>query len=217
MNFSVRRATTDDLAQLVALWQAAQLPSRELEKRFTEFQIAEDADGNLAGAIGLQIAGQEGKIHNETFADFGLTDTLRPLLWQRLQMVAQNHGLFRVWTEESAPFWKKDAGFSVASNELLKELPAGLGASQTGWLMLQLREIAASPISLAKEFEKFREMSKAETEKAFRHARALKILATIIAVLLFLFVLIGGIMLLKNKPLIQFTADPEKTTVVPPQ
>src|SRR5271154_1485404 len=110
--YRTRRATVDDLAQLAVLWRAAQMPVAELEKQFTDFQVAEDDQGKVAAAIGLHIDGSSGRGHSETFADFGLTDTLRPALWARLQVVAQNHGLFRLWTEEDAPWWKKDAGFS---------------------------------------------------------------------------------------------------------
>ena len=207
----MRRATTDDLAQLLELWRAADFPLLELEKRFTEFQVVEMPDGKLGGAIGLQIFGQEGKIHSETFSDFGLTDVLRPLLWKRLEGVAQNHGLFRLWTEEPAPFWKKDVGFVEASDELLKKIPAPLGSPRHGWLMLQLKSEAASPISIEKELAMFQEASKAETEKVFQQARRLKMVATIIAALVFLFVLIGGIYLLKIKGIGMFAKPPTET------
>ena len=55
--YRARRATTDDLAQLLALWRAAQFPTEELEKQFTDFHVAADAQGNVAAAIGLQLSG----------------------------------------------------------------------------------------------------------------------------------------------------------------
>src|SRR5437773_781501 len=103
--YRVRRATLDDVKTLSALWQTMRFPSGELEKRVTEFQVAESTDGKLLGALGLQIAGRQGRLHSEAFSDFALADTLRPLLWERLQAVASNHGLVRLWTQERTPFW----------------------------------------------------------------------------------------------------------------
>jgi N-acetylglutamate synthase-like GNAT family acetyltransferase len=104
-SYQVRRATLDDLGQLTGLWRAMNFPAEELARAVTEFQVAQDADGRLVGAIGLQIAQRQGRIHSESFEDFSLADTLRPMLWERLHAVATNHGLLRLWTHEGAPFW----------------------------------------------------------------------------------------------------------------
>jgi N-acetylglutamate synthase-like GNAT family acetyltransferase len=119
----VRRAVVDDLGPLAELWRAAHMRGESLEKQFTDFQVAEDGAGRLQAAVALQISGPSGRIHSEAIADFALADTLRPLLWERLRAVAQNHGLFRLWTQESAPFWKKDAGFAPASKEAKEKFP----------------------------------------------------------------------------------------------
>src|SRR5947207_1815499 len=105
--YQVRRATVDDLPQLIVLRKAAHLPATDLEKRFTEFQVVENAEGKLAAAIGLQISQQQGLLHSEMVLDFSLADKLRPRLWERVEKVAANHGLFRVWTQETAPYWKQ--------------------------------------------------------------------------------------------------------------
>ena len=181
--YRVRRATTEDLAQLTAVWAAAALPAAELEKRFTEFQIAEATDGRIVGAIGLQVAGADGKIHSETFADFALSDTLRPLFWQRIETMARNHGLFRLWTAETAPFWKKDAGFSAAS----VPPPEAIGPAHGAWLTLRLKDEAADPTLIEAQFNLFREAERAKREKLMQRAAALKIVGTFIAVLLFVF------------------------------
>ncbi|MGA3180659.1 MAG: hypothetical protein ABSF38_09980 [Verrucomicrobiota bacterium] len=180
-----RRATTDDLAQLQALWGEARFAVEELEKRFTEFQVAADRQGSIAAAIGLQLSGSQGHIHSETFADFALTDTLRPLLWQHLQVVAQSYGLYLLWTRETAPFWRKDAGFSQAPPELLAKLPPELGAPGPGWLALRLREEGAEPEALARQFELFKIAEQEKREKILRRARALRILGTLLAGALF--------------------------------
>jgi hypothetical protein len=179
--YRVRRATTDDLEQLMTVWAAAALPAAEMEKRFTEFQVAESAEGRIVGAIGLQVAGVDGKIHSETFADFALSDTLRPLFWQRLETMARNHGLFRLWTAETAPFWKKGAGFSAAS----VPPPEAFGPARGPWLSLRLKEEAADPTLIEAQFTLFREAERAKRDKLLQRAAALKMVGTAIAVLLF--------------------------------
>ena len=180
-----RRATTDDLEQLHALWQAERLPAGELEKQLTDFQVAEDEHGGVAAAIALQITGNQGRIHSETFADFGQTDLLRPRLWRQLQSTAQNHGLFRLWTRETAPFWRKDAGFAEPTRELLEKLPANFGAAGPGWLELRIREEGADPELLARQFELFKITEQEKRNKILRHARLLRIVGTLIAILIF--------------------------------
>src|SRR5580765_4052452 len=106
-NYRVRRATLDDLGQLMTLWQSMHLPADDLAKRITEFQLAESADQKILGAVGLQITDRQGRLHSEGFTDFALADELRPALWERLHSVATNHGLVRLWTAEEAPFWSR--------------------------------------------------------------------------------------------------------------
>lgn len=198
-SFPVRRATTDDLPQLSLLWAAAHFPTEELEKRFTEFQIAENAQGEIIAAIGLQISTADAKIHSETFADFALSDTVRPLFWERLQSMAQSHGLFRLWTREAAPFWRKDAGFSTASNETLDRLPESFGLRHDGWLALRLRDETADPNLLEAQFVLFREAEQARREIVLRRAHAVKIAATVFAALLFLFALVVLFSFIRNR------------------
>jgi hypothetical protein len=154
-----------------------------LEKQFTEFQVAQDAQGQIVGAIGLQVAAADGKLHSESFADFALSDTLRPLLWKRLETLARSHGLFRLWTEETAPFWKKDVGFSsVPGNP-----PEVFGPAHDHWLALRLKEESADPALLEAQFSLFRETERARREKLLQRAQALKTIGTLIAALLFIF------------------------------
>jgi N-acetylglutamate synthase-like GNAT family acetyltransferase len=183
VSYRVRRATTDDLEQLRAVLAAVALPAMELEKQFTDFQVAESPDGQIVGAVALQIAGADGKIHSETFADFALSDTLRPLLWQRLEVVAHNHGLFRLWTAETAPFWKKDAGFSAAAGSP----PEAFGPAGGSWLSLRLKDEGADPNLLEAQFNAFREAERARREKLLQSAAALKTFGLLVAVGLFLF------------------------------
>lgn len=184
--YHVRRATTDDLPQLSALWLTARFPVDDLEKRFTEFQVAADAEGQVVGAIGLQIAGTDGEIHSEWFSDFALSEALRPLFWERFQIVAQNHGLFRLWTEESAPFWKKGAGFSRPSADVITRIPEGFGPAHGNWLVLRLKDESADPALLEAQFALFRDAERAKREKILQRAHALRVAGTGIAVILFI-------------------------------
>jgi N-acetylglutamate synthase-like GNAT family acetyltransferase len=188
----VRRATVDDIPKLIELWRQENLPAQDLEGRFKEFQVIENGNGGIAAAIGLQVAGQEGRLHSEVFEDFGQADTSRGSLWERVRTVAQNHGLVRVWTQFTSPYWRT-IGFDYPSNELLTKLPNNFGADRTPWLFVQLRQEVPT-VSLDKEFALFRESEREQTEKMMRQARMLKILAGIIAVAVLGLVVVWAIM-----------------------
>ena len=188
-SYIIRRATTDDLAQMTALWETVRLPTAELEKRFTEFHVAADEKDSVVAAIGLNIAGKEGCVHSEAFFDFGLTDIVRPMLWERLQKVAKAQGLYRLWTEESAPFWKKDAGFVHApTEELLTKLPEVFGPAARPWLNLRLRQEGADPDALDREFVLFKQAEEAKRSELYRKASLLNTVAVIIAALVLFFI-----------------------------
>jgi len=191
----VRRATVDDLPKLVALWQKENLPAQELEGRFKEFQVIEN-EGEIAGALGLQVSGHEGRLHSEAFEDFGQADALRGLLWERMKTVAQNFGLVRVWSQFTSPFWRT-IGFDYAPNEVLTRLPQNFGADRNPWLYVKLREEAGAVVSLDKEFALFREAEREQTQKLFRQAHVLKIAAIAIGIALFALVITWAIMFFK--------------------
>lgn len=192
--FEVRRSTTDDLPQLLELWRVSHLPAELLEKRFTEFQVAQAATGGLVAAVGMQLSEKQGLIHSEAISDFALTDSVRPLLWQRLRTMAQNHGLVRLWTQEEGPFWKQE-GFVAPAPPLLEKLPAVFGPREGRWLHLQLRDEAALPTSVDAEFARFKEMEQERTRRIMGQARVFKWIALLIAFALFAFVVGGAIYL----------------------
>jgi len=197
--YRVTRATIDHLRELRPLWQAAELPFWELEKRVTEFQVVETPESCLLGAIGLQIADRQGRIHSEAFADSALADQLRPLLWERIRSVANNHGLVRLWTQEKVPFWSRN-GLLPADTQALQQLPTPWKSLYPKWLTLRLREDVAPALSLDGEFALFMQSEKQRTEKAFQQARALKLIATLLAVGLVLFVIGAAIYLFRKTP-----------------
>jgi N-acetylglutamate synthase-like GNAT family acetyltransferase len=175
----VRRATVDDLQELEALWKSMRLPVEELERRLTDFQVIEAPDGKLIGALGFQITNRHGRVHSEAFADFTLADQFRQLLWRRIQSLAMNHGVFRVWTQEKAPFWTRN-GFQLASPEALQKIPSVWDTPGTSWMTLQLKDEEAIA-SMEKELAMFMESEKQRTARTLDQARLIKNLVTVIA------------------------------------
>jgi N-acetylglutamate synthase-like GNAT family acetyltransferase len=196
--YHVRRATVDDLESLRALWGVMRFSPVELEPQLTEFQVVEAEDGAVLGAFAIKISGRHGQLHSESFRDFAMADELRRLLWTRVQSVAANHGLARLWTRETAPFWKQN-GFNPAGNEALKKLPADWAdRAQADWLTLQLRDEAALEHSLDVEFARFQEEVREQTQRSLQSGKTLKYLSTVLAIIFAACVMIGLIFLLKN-------------------
>jgi N-acetylglutamate synthase-like GNAT family acetyltransferase len=178
-NLRIRRATTDDFQSLKSLWNSMRLPAGELEKRLTEFQVIETADGQIVGAIGVQIIGQHALLHSEGYTDFAVADAARQLFWERIQTIAAHHGVFRLWTQENSPFWVR-WGFQPATMELLERLPGEWKRSEGKWLTLQLKNEEAIA-ALDKELEAFRESEKKRTAETLDQARTMTTTITIIA------------------------------------
>jgi N-acetylglutamate synthase-like GNAT family acetyltransferase len=178
----IRRATTDDFRSLQALWNSMCLPAAELEKRLTEFQVVEADDGQIIGAIGVQITGRHALLHSEGYTDFSVADAARQLFWERIQTIAAHHGVFRLWTQENSPFWVR-WGFQPATLELLERLPAEWKRSEGKWLTIQLKDEAALA-AVEKELEAFRESEKKRTAETLDQARTMTTTITVIAFIL---------------------------------
>ena len=174
------------------------LPVADLERRLTEFQVVQDQNGQLVGAIGFQMEQRHGRIHSEAFSDFAMADTVRPSLWDRVHSLTVNHGIARLWTREDAPFWKRN-GFQPASPEDIKKLPSAWAGTTSGWLTLQLKN-EDTIVSLEKELAMFMEAEKQRTARAFRHARMLKVAATFLAVAFAIFVIVALFYLFRRNP-----------------
>jgi hypothetical protein len=177
----VRRATIEDLVMLRPLWDSMHLPVAELEPRLTEFQVVENADGKIIGGIGFQIGGDQGRLHSEGFTDFGLAEVARELLWKRIQTLATNHGILRLWMQESSPFWIR-LGFKPPLPEDSKRLPANWKAEDTSWLTLQLKNEAAIN-AVEKELAMFMSAQKQQSDRTLEQMRTLKKLATVLAII----------------------------------
>lgn len=200
---TVRRATINDLAALRAIWREERFAVGELERRFTEFQVIEASDGQVIGALALQIQGNQGHIHSEAIALPEHTEAMREVLWDRLKKVAGNHGLVRLWTSAAHPHWTS-AEFRAPSEVEQGKRPAQFGNVLEGWLVLQLKEESAQAISLEQELAIFREAQKAETEAFHQRAQKMKILATGVAFLFLIAVITGGYYWF------QYIKDPDK-------
>jgi N-acetylglutamate synthase-like GNAT family acetyltransferase len=179
----VRRATVEDLPRLRGLWQAEQFPASELERRFTEFQVVLGPGGELLGAVGLHIQNQHGLLHSEAFVHPETEEELRPLLWERIQAIARNHGLLRLWTRERAPFWRR-CGLEPAGEAELQRLPPAFGERQREWLTLRLRDELAVPHAIEREFELFKAEQDAAMERTRRQVRIVKAFAWAIGLIL---------------------------------
>jgi N-acetylglutamate synthase-like GNAT family acetyltransferase len=198
-NFRVRRATLEDLSALLQLWSSMKFDADVLAKRATEFQVAEDSNKAIIGAIGLHMVAKQGCIHSEAFVDFSVADQVRPLFLERIRMLATNHGLVRLWTQESAPFWRH-SGLEQAEVQALEKLPADWKGLGSGWLTLKLKEDVEEILSGNADFALFVEAEKRRTRKTLDQARLVKSIATGIAVLLFVGVVIAAIYLLRRNP-----------------
>jgi N-acetylglutamate synthase-like GNAT family acetyltransferase len=178
-NLRIRRATTDDFQSLKSLWNSMRLPLDELEKRLTEFQVIEAADGQIVGAIGVQIIRQHALLHSEGYTDFAVADAARQLFWDRIQTITAHHGVFRLWTQENSPFWAR-WGFQPANAEMLERLPGEWKRSEGKWLTIQLKNEEAIA-ALDKELEAFRESGKKRTADSLDQARTMTTTITVIA------------------------------------
>lgn len=183
-NLQARRATVDDLPTLRPLWEGEGLPAEALAKRVSEFQLVEIPGGGIQGALGLHIAGLEGRIHSEAFADPARADELRARLYERVQGVAKNHGLLRLWTQLATPFWHH-AGLKPATPDILPKLPGAFAGTEQPWSFLQLKEETGPALSMDKEFALFKEAEQERTQRIQRQAKMLKLVAAIVVALVF--------------------------------
>ena len=197
-NLQVRRATVEDVPRLAEFWNEEGLPSEELARRFQEFQVVERGEEGLLGTVGLRLAGTEGRLHSEAFASAEYADLVRDAVWQRVQVIAKNHGLVRVWTQLNAPFWHLN-GFLHPAPEIAARLPAAFAGDPRPWRFVQLREETAAPVSFDKEFAMFREMEQEKTAQVFRRAKFLKLIAALLLLVVFALILVGAFVWFKTQ------------------
>lgn len=187
--FNARRATVDDLPRLKELWALMHFADVDLERQLTDFQVVTDESGFVIGALALQQSGRHARIHSEAFEDFSLADYARPVLWARIQTLATNHGLARLWTQERSPFWNQN-GFLPADSEALERIPSIWDRFAVGWLTLKLKDEDALA-SLEKEFALFVESEKTQRGQLLGQAKIVKTLV-IAGIVIVALLFIGG-------------------------
>lgn len=197
--YRVRRATLDDMPALAELWRVMRLDAEALTKRVTEFQVAEGTDGTILGTVAFQMSERQGRIHSECFGDFALADRLRPLFWDRFHALSTNHGLFRLWTQEKAPFWSH-SGMQPAGPDAMDKLPLAWRELGNEWLTIKLKDDIEAVLSADKEFALFMESEKQRTQRAFQQAKVLKMVAVVIAFGLIILVFAAAFFLMRNNP-----------------
>ena len=185
----IRRATVDDLPALKTLWLAAQFPVADLENRLTEFHVVESG-GQFAGALALEILRQHARLHSEDYADFSVADAARELFWERIQKLAANLGVFRVWTQETSPFWRH-WGFQPVNAETLARLPDEWKGLEGRWLTLELKNEEAINKAWQSQLATFVDDEKEQTARVAAQARKLRLFLTI-ALLVFAAVCFAG-------------------------
>jgi N-acetylglutamate synthase-like GNAT family acetyltransferase len=177
-----RRATVDDAEALAALWASAGLDAERFAKRLTEFQVAEGADYQIVGAIGLRVTEQQGWIHSEAFADGAELVSVREALADRVLNVAKNYGLWRIWTNEASDFWEPRE-FSPATPEEMEVFPKGFGVWKDAWWTLKLRDEMASAGRLEQEMQMMQLGNQSDNDQLLQRAKAFKAMATVITVI----------------------------------
>jgi N-acetylglutamate synthase-like GNAT family acetyltransferase len=181
--FRIRRATLDDLGALQVLWRAMHFSDEQsLEKRLTDFQVAEDAQQKIVGALAIRIEGRNAILHSEAFENFGVADEVRPLFWQRVEALTTNHGVARLWTQERSPFWSRN-GFQAATKETLAKLPDEWSRMEGQWLTLQLKDEQVLQ-SLDKEVSMIMMTERRRTMGSMETTKTLKIVVSLIGFLL---------------------------------
>ena len=195
----IRRATVDDLPALKALWLTARLPVDELECRLTEFQVVE-SEGRFAGAIGVEILRQHACFYAEDYADFAVADAARELFWDRIQKLAANRGVFRVWTREASPFWTR-WGLQPATAETLARLPEEWKDRDGRWLTLELKNAEVINRVLEEQLGALREEQQEQNARIVRQSQRLKQIAIAASFVIFLVCLAIVGWLLLHRPL----------------
>jgi hypothetical protein len=176
----------DDLPSLERTWKAMGFDSTSLAKRVTDFQVAETETGEFIGSLALSMLSKQGRIHSEGFVDYALADTARPALWERLQVLAQNHGLLRFWTSRLLLY--RQCGMVPPDEQALSQLPDAWkadAAAKAGWLTLKLREDVEALMKADAEFALFMQAEREKSRRTIQRARVLKLAITLLALAAF--------------------------------
>ena len=95
------------------------------------------------------------------------------------EALAANHGIFRIWTQETSPFWTR-WGFQPAGAEILLRLPEEWKTSEGKWLTIELKNEEAVTAALQNKFAGFMDAEKKQTARVAEKARTLKTIITVV-------------------------------------
>ena len=193
----IRRATIEDLAALKAIWLSMRLPAETLESRLTEFQVVARA-GEVVGVLGFQIIRTAALLHGEGYSDFSVADAARELFWERIQSLASNYGVFRLWTQENSPFWRH-WGFHPASGENLELLPAEWQQWDAPWFTQELKNEAAINAALHNQFAGYAAAEKKSAAEISARAKKVTTIFTVMFLGIFLICLVVLVVLIKHR------------------
>jgi N-acetylglutamate synthase-like GNAT family acetyltransferase len=181
---NARRATPEDLPDLLDLWKDTGLPAEELARFIAEFQVGTDESEQLLGAIGMMIEGSDALLHSEAIRTGVDADMVRGSLWRRIQIVARNQGVQCVWTQEDAEFWRAN-GFAAPPADRLAAPKASFVDPTATWTTCFLSDPARSPTFIEEQLAVLKTSQQIESE-AFQ--RRLKMFRTVSYTLAFLVV-----------------------------
>jgi N-acetylglutamate synthase-like GNAT family acetyltransferase len=197
---SARRATVEDLPALQALWQIGGLPADELEKFLTEFQVVPgEGEGVLLGAIGLMVEGNDALLHSEALAPGDEGDEIRAALWRRLQIVARNQGIHRLWTQEDADYWRT-GGFGVAPAETVSAATAAFVDKTATWLVCDLIDPAKAKQLVTEQMAIWHATRTQEADELQGKIRAFRNASIVIAAVVVVLMIGMVVFVLRQRP-----------------
>jgi len=124
-----------------------------------------------------------------------VADAAREQFWERIQKLSSNLGIFRVWTQETSPFWTH-WGFQPAAAETLARLPEEWKQLDGCWLTLELKNEEAINRALQDKFAGFMAAEKKQTARVANQARQLRLVVTLLLLAFFVVCLVVGAFLL---------------------
>jgi hypothetical protein len=127
-----------------------------------------------------------------------VADAARELFWERLQNIAASHGVFRVWTQETSPFWKH-WGFQLPNAEIMERLPEEWKNLEGQWLTLELKNEEVIQAALGNHFAGFMDAEKQQTAEIAERARKLRLFITVAGFVIFFACLAVAIFLVMHR------------------
>ena len=125
---TIKPATREDLAEILSLVAAVDLPSDGIEQYLGGFLVARDEHGNLLGTIGMERHGQFGLLRSAAVSPDLQRSGLGTMLASRLiadAAAAAGISEILLLTSTARVFFEKRFGFSIASREEYDSVMSG--------------------------------------------------------------------------------------------